>query len=131
MERESLILQYRNRSLFALTFALFGFIITITGVFSNYLVISSNNYKMPVADAYGSDSVHFGYHSPKEINYPFLADNFPIKTKKYVITYSIGDLLMVSGIMITFIMLVLETWSLFKYGIWKFKKQKNKSVVYP
>lgn len=77
---------------------LFGILLVLTGVVFNYIAIIENGCKMPVKTNWmGYETKrHFGYMYFEEVNYPILTDIFNIS----ILIVSIGDILMVSGLLI-------------------------------
>lgn len=73
-------------------FLIFGFVIVILGMYSNFLVIYYNHGLMPVWN--GSDEFgHFPIIDISSVNYLFLADIYPLGN--YV--FSLGDFLLTVG----------------------------------
>jgi hypothetical protein len=73
-------------------------LIIILGFLSNYAALSLNDGRMPVqTNYYIDDSTHFSFQDQDEIKLYYLSDIFPIKTKNYTLTISIGDILLALG----------------------------------
>jgi len=96
---------------------IFSGVISITGVFCNVLVMKANDNKMPVVhvgDIHMYSKKHKVYSDLESINtikFYFLADilSIKIRTKKRhvdCICFSIGDILIVSGIAINIVYLI-------------------------
>jgi len=77
------------------------FLITLYGAVFNQFVIYHNNNKMPVyADwGYTNSIEHFIYTNISQVNYFLLTDIIPIEYKNREGRISIGDILMISGIL--------------------------------
>jgi predicted choloylglycine hydrolase len=95
-------------------------LIIILGFLSNYAVLSLNDGRMPVQTKYYlDDSTHFSFQDQDEIKLYYLADIFPIKTKNYTLTISVGDMLLGLG----YLMLLMN---LIRLIIYKHKNKGNK-----
>ena len=94
-------------------------VIICMGAIFNFLVISQNNMKMPVKifSALKDDQskvispVHFFYKSKRQVKFSSLADNYGLlfmrakkrKVKVTMIQYSIGDVLIFMGVLLSLI----------------------------
>jgi len=83
---------------------LVGNTLVLMGVSTNFIVIMGNECNMPYmkTDWISSDIIEYGYvefTKPEEVNYWFFSDIIPIKP---IILFSIGDLLMLTGVSVCY-----------------------------
>jgi hypothetical protein len=86
-----------------------GMVIFSAGTVSNFVVIKSNECKMPVHHTpYSFEiSTHFSYEEPNEVNYHYLSDFMKLNYwKEQTIYFSIGDVLFLLGSGMSFIFLI-------------------------
>ena len=89
-------------TVFALT--CLGAIFMIVGGSLNLYVVKENDCMMPVLSDYDFNSPdHVSFTNYSEILHPDLADVHILRTWKYNIHYSFGDVLVILGILIIFI----------------------------
>ena len=75
--------------------------IIILGVIFNYIAFSSNGFQMPVKTEYHfNDGFHFSYQDSSEVKLGLLTDIFNIKN---IIVFSIGDVIIVLGMISLFV----------------------------
>lgn len=83
--------------------------VMMAGLTTNFRVVRANKGLMPVYDDYiETDSVHLPFTDKTQVNYWYLSDVFRMDLPKdYEMFYSIGDLLMLIGLigLILFIIL--------------------------
>jgi hypothetical protein len=78
----------------------FFFMAIILGIFLQFIAVSSNGYKMPVKSSYiYEDSTHFTYQDKSEVNFWLFTDIISIPNKTYIIAFSLGDLVMIFGLL--------------------------------
>ena len=76
----------------------FFFMVIIFGVLVQYMVLSANDFRMPVKTEYYIDThTHFSYQENNQINLWLYSDWMKIPFRTYDLHISIGDLLMVIG----------------------------------
>jgi len=79
----------------------FFLMIIIFGVIINYIAFSSNGFQMPVKTNYQfNDGFHFSYQDSSKIKLWLLTDIFNIKN---IIVFSLGDVIILLGIISLFI----------------------------
>jgi len=74
----------------------------MVGIVMNFMVIKENNCKMPVlfsAEGYNlqEDSSHIYINDTSNVSYKQLIDKYPIKLKKTIHIFSIGDIFLLVG----------------------------------
>lgn len=76
----------------------------IIGMLSNALVVAFNGFRMPVKVPRGKKVLdtptHFSYKNNNKIKLQKLSDIIPVKTKKHVWVFSIGDIFLIVGFII-------------------------------
>ena len=76
----------------------FFLMVLLVGILCNQMVISANDFRMPVrTENKINTSTHFSYENKKEINFYGLSDVIRIGFKKRWVVFSIGDMLLFLG----------------------------------
>ena len=84
--------------------------LSIFGAFLNTLVVKSNGNKMPVYTKYIVErSDHFDFQNKNKVNFFYLSDifefNYKYKSDSYFMWFSIGDVMVVSSVILAFYLL--------------------------
>lgn len=93
----------------------FLFFLILSGGLLNASVVHANGGKMPVLDGY-TKRRHFGYTESIEVNLSYLSDRFTLDFGRYELIYSIGDIIIISGILLSFLNLGNLIYSEIKWG---------------
>ncbi len=101
-----------------------GFVIIILGASANFIVIQNNDRKMPVWTNYNINSdKHFVIRDVLEVEYLHFADIYSIKNQ----AWSLGDFLLIGGIMLMSISLLIIMYNATLNILIKVKGGKNKN----
>ena len=77
------------------------FMMVLFGVILNYIVFSSNGFLMPVKTDYEfKNNMHFNYKNNSEIKLWMLSDIIGVQTENYIIKCSLGDLIILMGLVL-------------------------------
>lgn len=90
--------------------SIFGVSLVLIGATCNALAMISNKFKMPVYNkTYNlrNDACHKNYKTKKNIKLFGLCDRFSFEISKYIFVFSIGDLLVLTGLASLFLEVVL------------------------
>jgi len=75
------------------------FMICLLGIISNYIVFSSNGFLMPVKTDYEfKNNMYFNYINNSEVKFWMLSDIIGFETENYIIRFSLGDVLIIMGL---------------------------------
>jgi len=75
-------------------------IVLIIGILTNFIVISANGYLMPVKSGYHFETnIHMGYDKIDEVKFWQLSDIIGFNTKKSMIRWSIGDMIIILALL--------------------------------
>lgn len=70
-------------------------LVLILGILSNSLAMAANDWKMPVLHDYPyQDNTHITYTDKESVKLWILTDIIPIPNKWYIISFSIGDVIL-------------------------------------
>jgi len=101
-----------------ITIICFSTMLMIAGVSCNFAVITDNGGKMPVFDSdIENSTTHFSYYNSETINLEYLADKYYINLGDYLWKFSIGDVLIITGLALYF--------SILLYKFIHFKKEEE------
>jgi len=73
------------------------------GILFNVGAVLSNGFRMPVKHRYcENDSTYFRYKRNSEVHLWFFTDRFSLKSKKFLVVFSLGDIFIYAGIGLLF-----------------------------
>lgn len=120
-----LLIEKQRKTIFFLLWLTFMIGIIMLGATANFLAVTNNGGLMPVdsPDYFSATDKHIHFSDLKEINYKSFADIFNFRVSKYNLSYSVGDVLMLVGLLLVIFFAVCVIYQ--NHGIKKLLKRMN------